>query len=185
VLGSIVGLTLILGGIVYIASSEHVSRIENAVSAARAGDISQADSSLEHRKNFIVLAAKQTAQHPILGVGLDNFRDIGVGFFRSIGTYSHSNYMEVMVSTGIPGLLLYCAMYVTVIVKCFAARTYYLGGDRVRLFAICAAIVLIVVVFDFAMVSYYEKPIWLLLAVIFGQLELLRRNPDSLTSNQI
>ena len=46
-------------------------------------------------------------KHPILGVGLDQFRTLS-----SSGMYSHSDYIEVAANTGIIGFALYFSIYV-------------------------------------------------------------------------
>jgi len=179
-LASVAGLVLVIGGITYLASSQHVDRLERAVSAVAAGDMSKADGSLQHRARFYELAVEQTAKHPVLGIGLDNFQGIDLGFFRSPETYSHSNYLEIMVSTGIPGLVLYCSIYAVLLIKLYSLRSCVFRNNMLGPFAICASIVPMVAAFDFAMVSYYEKVSWLILSAVIAQLEILRQKANQI-----
>src|SRR5690606_32253872 len=112
-------LIIMAGGIAYLASSTHADRLENVVAAAAEGNISASDNSLKIRLSLIQFAIEQAADNPLIGTGLDNFRDINTGLFDEVGTYSHSNYLEIAVSTGIPGLLLYCSIYALILTKLF------------------------------------------------------------------
>jgi len=49
-------------------------------------------------------------KHPIVGVGLSNFQ-----IYSTLGGYTHSDYMEVLTNTGVPGLLLYLGFYMVII----------------------------------------------------------------------
>jgi len=179
-LASVAGVLLVIGGITYLASSQHINRFDRVASALVAGDVSHADGSLQHRARFAKLAVEQTAKHPILGIGLDNFQDIDLGFFRNPNTYSHSNYLEVMVSTGIPGLVLYCSIYVVLLIKLYSLRSRISRKNMLGPFAICVSIVPMIAAFDFAMVSYYEKVTWLILTAVIAQLDILRRKANQI-----
>lgn len=52
------------------------------------------------------------AESPIVGIGLNNFR--AVTYFQ---THSHSTYAEILVSTGVLGMILYFIPYVTIFLK--------------------------------------------------------------------
>ncbi|RKY08307.1 MAG: hypothetical protein DRP56_04320, partial [Planctomycetota bacterium] len=49
---------------------------------------------------------KMTAKSPIVGVGINQYRDRS-----SSGKYSHSNYIEPLATTGIPGFILYQGIF--------------------------------------------------------------------------
>jgi O-antigen ligase len=53
-------------------------------------------------------------EHPVCGVGLNNF-----GYYFPTGQYSHSDYMEPLATTGLPGFILYQSFYVFVILRAF------------------------------------------------------------------
>ncbi|MBN1295820.1 O-antigen ligase family protein [bacterium] len=49
-------------------------------------------------------------KHAIVGVGLSNFQ-----VYSKLGGYTHSDYMEVLTNTGIPGFVLYLGFYVIIV----------------------------------------------------------------------
>ena len=51
--------------------------------------------------------------HPIFGVGLDNFR-----MYFYTGQYSHSDYIEPLATTGLIGFILYQAFYFFLMLRC-------------------------------------------------------------------
>ena len=55
-------------------------------------------------------------ERPLLGHGIENFRYL---YAQEVGkeTYSHNNYIELLVNNGIVGLLLYYSFYISVILK--------------------------------------------------------------------
>jgi O-antigen ligase len=177
-----VGLILVVGAGTFLATSQHAERLEGLATAAQTGDASQGDNSLAIRAALIRRGIDQALEHPILGIGLDNFSSLRMGLIGTTGEYSHSNYIEILVSTGIPGLLLYVSMYVVLMSRLFALRLCIYQRDMVGPYAICVALVIVTTAFDFAMVSYYEKIQWLILSGVIAQVELLRRHVKQLSS---
>lgn len=97
-------------------------------------------------------------EKPVFGYGSDAFRTISAH-----GTYSHNNFVELLVDYGIVGFLLYYAMFVYLAIKFFA------GKGRGKPSNIMMAIILITrLVMDYGMVSFSSKGTWMLLAVAFA-----------------
>lgn len=182
-MATLAALTVLVASGIYLASSDQAERMQQAMNAFTSGDISEGDSSLQERTGLLKLALEQALDHPIFGLGLDNFREVEVAPFQSVGLYSHTNYMEIAVSTGLPGLCLYVAMYVVLFFKIFSLRLSIFSQDTVGAYAIASSLFLMMFSFDFAMVTYYEKLWWLLLAGLIAHVELLKRKmpmPDKL-----
>lgn len=171
----LISLLLLIGAGTFLATSQHANRLEGLVVAAETGDPSKGDNSLGVRAALAKSAFNEAVRHPILGIGLANFRDLQIGLLEKTGTYSHSNYLEILVSTGIPGLLLYTSIYFILLYKLYTLRECVYHDHLVGPFAICSALILMIMAFDFAMVSYYDKSQWLLLSGVIAQIELLRR----------
>ncbi len=51
-------------------------------------------------------------KHPVFGVGLSNFE-----VFSELNSYTHSDYMEVLTNTGIPGFLVYISIYILLLIR--------------------------------------------------------------------
>ena len=62
----------------------------------------EADSSVFSRLNMISLASNIIREHPILGIGANNFK-----YYTYYNTYSHNGYTEIMCSFGIVGIIVY------------------------------------------------------------------------------
>ena len=114
----------------------------------------------------------------MLGVGIDNFRKVGTGqvLGTKVGTYSHSNYIEILVSTGFIGFLLYFAIYISIFKRIIRLRQRKLKGTEHNYLILVLSMFSMFVLYDFAMVSYYEKMSWLLLSVILAALIIVDKN---------
>ena len=64
------------------------------------------------RHDMYVEGFKIFLQHPIFGVGLNNF-----GKYFYTGQYSHSDYMEPLATTGLVGFAFYQAFYVILFLR--------------------------------------------------------------------
>lgn len=93
---------------------------------------------------------------PIIGYGINQFR-----YISSFGTYSHNNYIELLVSFGTVGFSLY---YLILIIFGFrAVRGFIIGSPYAPLLG--SAIILLLL-WDIAFVSYSTRLVWLFLSVL-------------------
>jgi len=102
-------------------------------------------------------------KHPVSGVGLDQFRTLS-----SSGLYSHSDYLEVAVNTGIIGFALYFSIYVVLWFR--FNRIKKLTADPHLLYMIGnfkAAIITILLV-AFGRSNITSKLTWVFLASAIG-----------------
>ncbi len=74
------------------------------------------DGSFNHRQTMIELGWKWFCDKPLLGYGLSNFRILHKGTF-GFETYSHNNFIEILVSGGVVGFAIYYSIYVYIFVK--------------------------------------------------------------------
>lgn len=96
---------------------------------------------------------------PIWGYGLNNFRVLYVG-----RTYSHNNYVELLVSGGLVGLILYYLMYL------YPVCTFLFGKNRKQILKNGLYLMLLLwlavdLVFGTGMVQFYGKNAWILIGV--------------------
>lgn len=99
--------------------------------------------STAQRKYFIETGWVYFTDKPLFGYGTG-------GFAAMEGTYAHNNYIEVMVNTGIIGLLTYYSMHIYLIYKSFKL-------PKSDLKYILMFFMLTITVMDIAVVSYYSK----------------------------
>jgi len=102
-------------------------------------------------------------EHPIAGIGLGQFRIVS-GF----GHYSHSDYIEILCSTGLVGFLLYFPIYVILLL-----RLHRLGkattDPRIRYnVGLFKAIVLTILALGIGAPTFGSVFIWFTLASIIG-----------------
>lgn len=166
----------IVAAIVYVlSSSEFADRLEALTSAAEKGDFGAVgDNSLLNRAMLYKKAFELAMENPILGVGLDVFRTAGIEF-RTIGNNSHSNYMEVLASTGLIGFGLYYAIYYSWWSRLAKARVLLEGSSASDRYAMAVAVAAVILVLDVAWVTYYEKLSLLVIAGLIAEVNMLSR----------
>ncbi len=116
------------------------------------------------RNKLIAAGIALIKARPLTGWGLDCFRFLpGSG-----GTYSHNNYIELLVSGGIPLLMLFYAPYALALKKAFSARK---NSTAVRALL---ALVLLQFPLDWAMVSYFDRSTLLLPVLLLAGTRLAK-----------
>jgi O-antigen ligase len=114
------------------------------------------------RKHMIRTGFRMFLEKPILGYGLNNFRDFYVS-----GQYSHNNYTEVLVSGGLVGFVLYYGMYLVPLCKLFLGKhRKYVWKNRIYLMLLVW--VAIDLVFGWGYVQVYEKAAHFLMGVLLA-----------------
>lgn len=104
------------------------------------------------RRYFIELGWNLFGDKPLFGYGLDNFRE----FARS---YSHNNYIELLVGVGLIGTIIFYSMYF------YLFKAIYKIKDN-KLKVIFSSFILILLFMDIARVSYDSKILMYLLLFI-------------------
>lgn len=171
----LIGSGLLIAMIYALSSSEFADRLQALAQAARTGDFKDTgDMSLYNRARLYRKAFELTLESPLIGVGLDVFRTAGLNF-RMIGNNSHSNYMEVIASTGLLGAPLYFGMYYCWWSRLAKSRSVLRDPRLAVRYTAAVALATTILVFDVAWVTYYEKLIWLVLAGLIAEVHLLTR----------
>jgi O-antigen ligase len=108
------------------------------------------------------------AQRPIIGYGLENYRIIS-----SFRTYSHNNYIELFVSTGLVGVLIYYSLPIWILVSSLIKKVK--GNIEYNIIIVFFTIILII---DFALVSYDHLITHFIIAanVAYYKILLLKQN---------
>lgn len=191
VLVSVAILVVLLPVAYSIAStSKYWYRMEVAIMASK-GDTTDADSSLLGRMWLYQRAWEVAVDHPVFGAGLDNFRmAAGQKIGMRIGTYSHSNYMEILASTGFPGFIIYFSILWHWYKTLYRSRHLMLHKESFGRYTQVVAITVAYSIMDFTSVSYYDKCAWLVYPWLIAELEFMRmqpapRRPSSRTKRRI
>ena len=175
-IGIVAGVCVLIAAGGYVLSSQHGHRLSGLVEAADRGDISDADRSMAGRIMMYEVALNTSLENPVFGIGLNNFREVRPvqAFASKIGSYSHSNYLELLVSTGFLGMVFYVSIYGAIICKLYRLRSAVLHRELVGDYAIALSLVMMYVMFDFAMVSYAEKLSWFILTGVIAEVYIIQ-----------
>jgi O-antigen ligase len=168
--------TALVGVSLYVVtSSEFVQRLSNLFSALENKDFgSVGDNSLKARSMLYVKAFELFLDSPLIGVGLDVFATAGIDY-RRIGNNSHSNYMEILSSTGLVGALLYFAIYAHLWRRLLVMAKVLRGGQYDARVTLVMALSAAFIVIDLSFVTYYAKVTWVIFAGVIAELSLLER----------
>lgn len=139
------------------------NRFESLFEFTKGGET---DDSTDTRNHFIELGLEYFALRPYAGYGVGCFETLPGAF----GTYSHNNYIELLFSVGIPGTLVYYSMYLYLLLK--GVKIWIENKSEFAILSI--SIVIICLFMDYAMVSYFDRPTYFLIALI-GQMLTLSR----------
>lgn len=102
------------------------------------------------RIDFINYGLHLAKTKPFLGYGIDNFRYI-IGYYLSVNTYAHNNYIELLVDVGMIGLFLY---YINFFYTFKALTKLY--NNYKELIALPLVLVILMPLMDIALVSFNE-----------------------------
>jgi O-antigen ligase len=113
-------------------------------------------------------------QNPIIGSGPRSFENISLSsvIVRKVGFYSHSNVIEILVSSGLIGFCLYYAMYAELIRR--GLRLILSRSASINVYALVTAINLLIItmVYELFSVTYYVKEVWIVLSMILALLKI-------------
>lgn len=134
------------------------------------GDSSQVDNSTMLRLKMIEAGWEVFLQNPFTGVGIGNSYFF---VFEYTGQYyyTHNNYIELLSSVGLFGTLFYYASYIYLLVKLLKRVK-----KREPLVLLSLCMIVMTLVEDFALVSYYSKSTFLELAFYFLVVRALYAN---------
>ena len=147
-----------------VLQSDHADRYIRLYDGYVLGQVDRVGRSEEGRALMYELGWQAGMESPVFGIGLDNFRTLRwTEMAGSVGTYAHSNYIELLVGTGILGLIIYYSAWVVVLFRSLNRSI------RRRVAAqISFALLIIMFAYDFAAVSYYNKVAWVIYALILA-----------------
>lgn len=126
--------------------------------------VERSGQSIADRMGLAKMAWNLANEYPF-GVGLDNFAVFS-------GVYAHSNYLELLATTGFIGMFLYYVIYAFLMTKTLKLWARLKDNGLPKALALG---VIVLALMDVANVSYYTKPVWIFLIIIIATTELLRR----------
>lgn len=155
-------LLLVLAALGYLVyRSPQFSRIVALQDLTGQGIVS--DHSLQVRSSLLRDAFRLWFERPITGWGLDQFK-VASGW----GYYSHDNYVELLAGSGVIGLAAYLGIYLSALAA--LVRAMWRTTNSVISADLHWALTLLgmLLAWDVAAVSYYEKLNWIALSLVVG-----------------
>lgn len=159
----------------YLQNEDLQGRYENLFRLVTSfGNVDQldhtAEGSVSTRAQLAVWAWETAVEYPF-GVGLDNF-----AAHYEFGGYAHSNYFEILATTGFVGLALFLTIYGRMLHQAGAFCTEH--SPRGMMSKAIVMGILAQVVMDIANVSYFSKPYWLCMSLLIVATYFLRYAPN-------
>ena len=133
----------------------------------------QIDRSTAERAFMYQFGIEQIRKRPIWGYGLDNYRVLLLNSGLGRETYSHNNYIELLVNGGVIILFLFYAMYVYLF---WILRNYLKQKNLMATIFVINN--LIIIILGMAMVHYTDKIFYLLLTMGYGINSVIKKESD-------
>lgn len=129
------------------------------------------EKSTVQRLSLMQLGMRLFKENPLLGVGIDNPR---LYTYDVVGEtfYLHNNYIEILAAGGLIGFIIYYGIYVKLIFSYIKHRMF---GDPQ--YCVCFVLLILTMIMDFGMVSYYSKSTFVFLMLFVKYSEKLT-TPD-------
>ena len=115
------------------------------------------------RLYYINIGMNAFASRPLFGVGLNGFKNLVNVYGHPIGTYAHSNYVELLCDVGLIGTLSFYSMHIYIL--CSSLKGVL--NKKTKHLCIYFALFTGLLVIDLFMVSYFDRTM-LMLIILFG-----------------
>lgn len=143
-----------------------MNRLEGFIASITGeGDV---DSSTSKREFMREIGWIQFSRTPLLGIGMGCARILSMKAMDSDG-YLHCNYAELAADGGLIGLISYYSIYLYVLFK----EIKYFKLDKMS--ALIITLVIVRLITDWGMVSYYNKETYFLLMIYFLHISYCKR----------
>ncbi len=178
--------SIVIIGIVvyYFRQSDYYYRVQALITFVKISLGSTSDNitkmidySAYERKKLISFGIRMWLDHPLIGIGLDNFRVVIKDYWPiSNRLYSHNNYIELLSTIGTVGTIVYYSIYYSIfkkITQVSKKSEYFANNHNIKLIHIFITAMVCLMVLELVTVTYYSKFTWILLMIILGYIDKL------------
>ena len=125
------------------------------------------------RLAYNALGIQLFKQHPVLGIGIAN-ANLYTSAYYGHNHYLHNNYIELLACGGLVGFFIYYSVWIYLLIVFWKSRKY-----RDRQYDICFILLLINVVMDYGLVTYYDKATYLFLLLFWMEKDNLKEQKQA------
>ena len=147
-------------------------RMMNLVSLLQ-GNETRSTSDAWIRLAYNALGIQLFKQHPVLGIGIAN-ANLYTSAYYGHNHYLHNNYIELLACGGLVGFFIYYSVWIYLLIVFWKSRKY-----RDRQYDICFILLLINVVMDYGLVTYYDKATYLFLLLFWMEKDNLKEQKQA------
>lgn len=133
---------------------DRMSGLLNFIS--KSGDV---DSSTEARLSMVELGIELFKSNPILGIGI-GCPHYFVAKYLGYNAYLHNNYVELLAGGGIFGTILFYRIHLSLVKRIRKSKLF----NKITIY--CLTLIAMILLFDFAGVSYYFKETYYYFVII-------------------
>ena len=167
----IIGLLLLVAIFVVISRfsfmQTNVKRL-NEIMEMLVGTGKRSNNSAWIRFAYIDLGIDLFKSHPFLGIGIGN-ANIYTQMYYHHNHYLHNNYIELLACGGLIGFLIYYSMHLYLLANYIKYRQY-----RDKEYDICLVLLILNLIVDYGVVSYYDKANYLFLFMFWLKIKAMR-----------
>ena len=119
------------------------------------------------------IGMQQFSKTPVLGIGIGNSLEL----LASVGerrTYLHCNFVELLACGGIVGFFIYYFIYARLLYGLWKNR-----ACRSEVTNLCIVLMVLMLIMDYGMVTYYDKQQYLYFMCFFLQLDFVKKDHDN------
>ncbi len=153
-------------------------RLENIVKYIFEGSVVN-DASLLTRLSLIERAKNAFQERPLTGWGLDSFSNV----FNYGGYYAHNNFLEILVSGGWIGFIIYYLKYVYVMASLWSCRKY--TGKKNGTILVLLSLAFGLIILEYWQVTYYTRKFMLVWIMLLIYPQSIKRAAKLREKNQI
>lgn len=127
----------------------------------------RANNSAWIRFAYMDLGIELFKSNPVLGIGIGN-ANIYTQMLYGHDAYLHNNYIELLACGGIVGFLVFYSMHIYLTIKFIKYRKL-----RDREYDICIVLLIVNLIVDYGVVSYYDKANYLFLFLVWLKIKVM------------
>jgi O-antigen ligase len=155
--------------------------MENIMLFIKGQKVQKGETSITGRAYLYKLGLRNFLNSPVIGNGLSSFEDtdVGIGIMsKKIGSYAHSNLIEVLASSGIIGFILYYSIYLTCLSKLLYQFKFERNAHLKPILYLAITSIAVMLTYELFAVTYSGKEFWIFLSVALASVTIIKKSDE-------